>query len=128
MIIDINDFSVSNFELGAKTDLLDGIHEVGSFSLRVNDGRIEWLSVLLSQFYSNGPTFNGEIEYQSQVESLTSNTQPEEISKMFPSHFDHWDDGVEVNYQYLIDGIEIEFSWHHSTNGLVANYISMEVT
>ncbi|ALG52131.1 TPA: hypothetical protein NKB37_002942 [Vibrio parahaemolyticus] len=126
MLLNLNTFSIENFVLSAECSLPDGSHSFGCYLLNVLNGKVSHIHVRLSEFYSKGDVFEGELLLGNCYLSINDGTQPEHIKALFSHHIEHWDDGVEVNYQYLVDGIELEFSWHYLGKKLIANYIALE--
>ena len=53
--------------------------------------------------------------------------QPDNILNRFSVQTEHWDDGVEVNYQFQVKKVNIEFSWHWQADTLILNYIGIEI-
>ncbi|MFN1651965.1 hypothetical protein LYZ37_07485 [Vibrio tubiashii] len=127
MLLNLNTFSIENFVLSAECSLPDGSHSFGCYLLSVVNGKVHRIHVRLSEFYSRGDVFTGELLLGNRYLSINDGMQPEQIKALFSNHIEHWDDGVEVNYQYLVDGIELEFSWHYLGKKLIANYIVLEI-
>ncbi|EPW7037949.1 hypothetical protein L3V27_22550 [Vibrio sp. J2-3(2022)] len=127
MQLNLNTFSIESFVLGAECNFPDGSHSFGCYVLNVVNGKVNHIHVRLSEFYSRGDVFKGDLLLGNRYLSINDGMQPEQIKALFSNHIEYWDDGVEVNYQYLVDGIELEFSWHYLGKKLIANYIALEI-
>ncbi|KZN30848.1 hypothetical protein [Pseudoalteromonas luteoviolacea] len=125
--INLDSFEILNFELGSSTNLLDGNHQNGSVSFYIEDSIIKSLVVRLNEFYSKGETYEGSLVFNGETIVVSKQFQPVHILGRFTHQTDHWDDGVEVNYQFQVQKATIEFSWHWQAGTLVPNYISIEI-
>ena len=127
MCINLDSFEILNLELGSKSNLPDGNHQSGSVSFYTQGSYIKNIYVRLSEFYSQGETYEGSLIINGEVVTVNERFQPEAILRHFSTPSEHLDDGVEVNYQFQIERVNIEFSWHWSAENLVPNYIGIEI-
>lgn len=128
MLLNLNTFKIGGIGLGKKAQLEEGHGTIGFISAYTQEGVVHSFSVRLSEFYSKGELFKGQIQVNDKRLILDENTQPKSIASLFTVEPTHWDDGVEVNYQYRLGSVELEFSWHWLGSKLVANYLSLSVT
>jgi hypothetical protein len=105
---------------------LNGNIEDSYYSLFVIDRKLKNISLRLNDFYSEGlSVFCGNVSIDSRSFDSTQEIQPSIIRDILGEPADSWDDGVEVNNQYILNGVHWEFSWHHADNKLIPNYISV---
>lgn len=126
MCINLDSFEILNISLRNHSNLPDGNHQNGSVSFSVEDSIIKSICVRLSEFYSNGETYEGTLVANGEMISVNKQFQPDNILNCFSVQTEHWDDGVEVNYQFLANKVIIEFSWHWHAETLIPNYIDIE--
>ncbi|WP_394493932.1 hypothetical protein [Shewanella sp. ENK2] len=105
----------------------DGNHQNGSVSFYTEDSIIKNINVRLSEFYSDGEIYDGSLIVNGKMIAVNKQFQPDDIVNYFSVQTDHWDDGVEVNYQFQIKKVNIEFSWHWQADTLIPNYIGIEI-
>lgn len=127
MCINLDSFEIFNLVLGSQSNLPDGNHQNGSVSFHIQDSIIKNISVRLSEFYSKGDIYTGDLVINGEAVVISSQFQPDNILHQFSMQTEHWDDGVEVNYQFQVENVNIEFSWHWLAENLVPNYISIEI-
>ncbi len=127
MCINLDLFEILNFELGSSTKLPAGNHQNGSVSFYIEDSIIKSLNVRLSEFYSRGETYEGSLVVNGEMVAISKEFQPDHILSRFTHQTEHWDDGVEVNYQFQVKKVNIEFSWHWKAGTLIPNYIGIEI-
>ncbi len=127
MCINLDSFEVFNLVLGSCSSLPDGYHEKGSVSYHIQGSIIKCISVRLSEFYSRGEIYTGDLLVNEEVVAMNPQFQPETITHKFSNQTDYRDDGVEVNYQFKVEKVNIEFSWHWLADKLAPNYICIEI-
>ena len=127
MCINLDSFEILNLVLGSKSNLPDGNHQDGSVSFHIQESIIKNISVRLSEFYSKGDIYTGDLVIHGEMVAVNTQFQPETILHQFLMQTEHWDDGVEVNYQFQVENVNIEFSWHWLADSLVPSYISIEI-
>ncbi len=127
MCINLDSFEILNLELGSNSNLPDGNHQNGSVSFYTEDSIIKNINVRLSEFYSDGEIYDGSLIVNGKMIAVNKQFQPDDIVNYFSVQTDHWDDGVEVNYQFQIKKVNIEFSWHWQADTLIPNYIGIEI-
>jgi len=127
MIFNLNKFEIEDIVLGNKVTTPDGYHENGVYSYFVENSIIKTINVRLSEFYSSGPIFTGQILIKNKLLQADKKLQPIHVFPLFENQTDTWNDGVEVNYQFLIGNTGLEFSWNSENTNLILNYISIEL-
>jgi hypothetical protein len=127
MCINLDSFEILNLVLGNQSSLPDGNHQNGSVSFHIQDSIIKNICVRLSEFYSKGDIYTGDLVIDGEIILVNTQFQPETIRHKFLMQTEHWDDGVEVNYQFQVANVNIEFSWHWLADNLVPNYIDIEI-
>ena len=127
MCINLDSFEILNLVLGSQSSLPDGNHQNGSVSFHIQDSMIKNICVRLSEFYSKGDIYTGNLVIDGEIILVNTQFQPEKIRHKFLMQTKHWDDGVEVNYQFQVANVNIEFSWHWLVDNLVPNYIDIEI-
>lgn len=127
MCINLDSFEILNLSLGSRSNLPDGNHQNGSVSFYVEDSIIKYICIRLSEFYSGGKTYEGTLVANGEMVTVNKQFQPDSILNCFSDQTEHWDDGVEVNYQFRANKVIIEFSWHWYADTLIPNYINVEV-
>ena len=127
MIFNLNKFQIEDIVLGDKVATADGIHENGVYNYFVENSIIRTINVRLSEFYSSGPIFTGQILIKDKTFKADKNFQPFLVLPLFENQTDNWNDGVELNHQFLVGNTGIEFSWNSESTDLTANYISIEL-
>ena len=83
--------------------------------------------VRLSELYSKGETYEGNLIVNGEMVAVSKQLQPDHILSHFTHQTDHWDDVVEVDYQFQVKKVNIEFSWHWQADTLIPNYIGIEI-
>ena len=127
MCINLDSFEILNLKLGNYSNLPDGNHENGSVSFWVTDSVIKNICIRLSEFYSKGEIYMGSLVIKGAKLTANEKLQPETIQPHLDTQVAYWDDGVEVNFQYEIEKVILEFSWHWEGDILVPNYIAIEI-
>ena len=127
MGIDLDSFEILYLKLGSHSSLPDGHHENGSIGFCVKDSIVKNICVRLSEFYSKGEIYTGSLVINGATLKANQKLQPETIQQYLKVQVAHWDDGVEVNYQYKIAEVTVEFSWHWEVGDLVPNYIALDI-
>ncbi len=133
-MLDLDKHEIDGFYLGKQLDertkVFDShgneIIELSGFTVYAKENRVYCIHILLSEFYSKGSLYTGEIKKSDTVISNCQTITPKSVCSLFKEYIDHWDDDTEVNYQFVEKNIRAEFSWHWDTNELVPNYISLE--
>ncbi len=101
MLFNLDKQLIENISLGATTELEDGHHEVDSYAFVVKKKKIQNIHVRLGEFYSSGPLFDGALVLNGKRLSANMALQPEDIKPHLPKPTSQWNDGTEVNYQFL---------------------------
>lgn len=125
MKFNLNTYEIDNITLGQKTDLSNSLHSKGAYHFFVENNQIKSISVRLGQFYSKGPVFDGQIQINEKLIHSNNKFLPQVILSEFENETSSWDDGVEINHQFIVGNIELKFSWRSGT--LEPNYIIIQV-
>jgi hypothetical protein len=129
-----------NFDLCALNDfILGGVSsacgisanqenaEIG-YDVYVKDGVIDGIFICLNAGYRGYKKFEGSFFKKDKLLDLDTSSKPEDISAIFGEPIEQWDDGSEVNMQFLIrDKYRIEFSWGIRNSGIKLDYMIAEL-
>lgn len=127
MILNLDNFQINGITLGKKTEFSEGNNQQGCISFYVKHGVVNIINIRLNEFYSKGEVFSGKLLINDELVDLDDSIQPETIRALLDDQIDHWDDAVEVNYQYKRETALLEFSWHWRNDKLIANYAGLEI-
>lgn len=111
--------------VGQKTDFDDGVHTKECCSFFVKNGFVKNLSVVLGNFYSDKPVFKGNIQINGKLFKADNSFSPELVLAEFKDEIDSWNDGVEINHQFAVGKLDIEFSWR--SDNFAPNYIFIDI-
>ena len=122
-------FNLDNLEfdsivVGQGTDLEDGVHTKDCCSFFVKNGLVKNLSIVLGNFYSDKPAFNGDIKINGKLFKADNSFSPELVLAEFKDEINSWNDGVEINHQFAVGMLTIEFSWR--SDNFAPNYILID--
>ncbi|MRX27824.1 hypothetical protein [Kangiella sp. HZ709] len=123
-MLNLDTLSINKFSLGGALDKKEGNYESGYISYYVENSIIKNISVRFAEFYSKGKIYVDNVIVKTN--ELAVPIKPNDILPLYAEIYSHFDDGVEVNYQFKEEKVLLEFSWNKCKSGLELNYINLQ--
>ena len=131
LMFDFDKWAMNNIVIGKP--LLDGNtlkalddRELG-YAANEKDGYVTNLFFCLNSNYRGYKQFKGYFRKNKKKFELHSFTKQEDILKLFGNPVTKWDDGSEINIQFVERGCRIEFSWGIRHAGIELDYMIVEL-
>jgi hypothetical protein len=100
--------------------------EPKQFTIGFNkEGMCDGFSMVFRDNDSGLPSFIGKVIYEGKEIEISVLVTPGEIRSLFGNETDdEWNDDVEINLQYLLGQVRVEFSWCKEKNNSL-NYVDV---
>jgi len=128
--VDFDLYSIGDFVLGSVVDINSNRIEnkEGGYSIYFQNKTVDGFFICLNSGYRGYDKFEGELIKNGRKINISNESEPNEILLLFGDPVDKWDDGSEINIQFLDqDKYNIEFSWGVKKNDTMLDYIIAEL-
>ncbi len=130
MDLDIDTGTMGIFSVGEESDIPDRYLKGPGYIISIRDNLVKSISIFFTgimesdevdlrvankthKYVSDTPRiiFQDKLIKNGKSVEINSATFPEDISKIFETPCDFWDDGSGIGMTFVSRGMEIEFSW-----------------
>ncbi len=99
------------------------------FAVEIMDNKVSTIFVYFNDGCNGFKIFRGDVIFKKEKLNFNSRTSPNYIQSIFGTPIEFWDDDVEVNYQFSVNNMILEFDWGYykndKNNPLSLDYMSI---